>query len=179
MRDTCSAMEGKFKSRRIRKATQWSHWKKMWKTVIVISILWLALVRKSGASFNALNTKHIVLTHLRKAGKPTPPPASHRILQKTLPTESPSMNASKTYSSCDLPFLSSHIIYSSSHITFVPYIYFSISMHQICDGYNPRVRMGNSSLMQAIGWKKATQSHSPHVIAPKSRSDLPRSKSAI
>jgi hypothetical protein len=41
------------------------------------------------------------------------------------------------------------------------HIFFSISMHQICDGYNPRVRMGNSLLSQAIGLRRATLSRSP------------------
>lgn len=30
-------------------------------------------------------------------------------------------------------------------------------MHQICDGYNPRVRMGNSTLTQATGSKNPTR----------------------
>lgn len=31
-------------------------------------------------------------------------------------------------------------------------------MHQICDGYNPRVRMGTSPFIQAIGLRSHTLS---------------------
>lgn len=164
MHVTYTVMEEKSRRKKSRKVIQLSPFRKMWKTIIVINIRWLVLARKSGVSFNALNMKHNALIPWRKVDRPTPHPVSQITRPKNRPIGSPSTSALKTCSLHD-PF--SFIPLTLVAILHSFHIFFSISMHQICDGYNPRVRMGNSPFRQAIGLKRVTLCRSQLAIAPR------------